>query len=599
MIKLSLSLVAALYSTNAAQVYQVIYPSFNESFGDAVIFKDEPDQAAGGSDLIVGCNNNMQCARSLLHFDVNHLPDDAIVTDVQMTLLPAASVAEEDPSMTMNLHQVTRPWSRTTDSIPDGERDTWVESLAGTAAADGDVTWKYAIYPDSEWATAGGDVDDEVILTSVESKGWSDRASPLFFPMTDAFRRLVQGWIDGTVENNGVLVKRDADEDPNVVGMRILFHEQSGNKDYRSPKLLITYTSESRPEQMPSPPSGPGILLPGEPTRAPTTSAPTPEPACPITATGVEIFTGTSSQHASIFKDKGGLSQDKGAFGVGIVHSGEILRGLIKFPVVSIPKGSTITCAEIILQTTGPCGPCKGLVDVEMHRITSGWTTTGTNDFLAQQQPLLYQVELQGAGANSGDVTWTHSTYDAANPDGGGTRWGTAGGDVDPLVISMEVDDERGQHKFPSSEGFVDAIQSFVDGTADNHGFLFKTEESDEYVALKAEENSYKDYDTAYRLFKGEDEEEEAERPLLVVHYTLPKVVAAAPTSDNVPKSDPASTPPVTDNSAPSQSASDAPADTAAADTDPAPATSSALFGMQVYCSIVMVMSMLAISWSY
>jgi len=226
-----------------------------------------------------------------------------------------------------------------------------------------------------------------------------------------------------------------------------------------------------------------------------------------------------------------------------------------------------------------------------MHQITSGWTTTGTNDFLAQQQPKLYQVELQGAGANSGDVTWTHSTYDAANPDGG-TKWGAAGGDVDPLVISMEVDNERGQHKFPSSEGFVDAIQSFVDGTADNHGFLFKTEESDEYVALKAEENSYKDYDTAYRLFKGEDEEEEAERPILVVHYFLPDLVK--PTPDNTPKSNPAPTPPVTDNSAPSL-----PTSNGAADTDPDPATSSALFGVHVSCSIVMVVSVLAISWSY
>ena len=105
------------------------------------------------------------------------------------------------------------------------------------------------------------------------------------------------------------------------------------------------------------------------------TPSPTPEPACPLSATGVEIFTGTSSQHASIFKGKGDLSQDSGAFGVGIAHNGEILRELLKFPVDSIPPGSTIKCVEIILKTTGPCGPCKGRVDVEMHRVTSGWTT--------------------------------------------------------------------------------------------------------------------------------------------------------------------------------------------------------------------------------
>lgn len=526
---LVLFLIAATRSAKGQnEVYQVIYPSedLHGSKGDAVIFLNEPDQAAGGSDLIVGCNNNGQCARSLLHFNVDSLlPDDAVITDVQMTLLPAASVAVGDPPMTLNVHQVTTPWSRTGESTPDGERDSWPDSLQGTVANDGDVTWKYSVYPTDEWTTEGGDVNNEV-MTTVVSEGYSGRASPLFFPMTDEFKRVVTGWIDGSIPNNGVMVKRD-NEDPSDNTLRIMFHEESGNKDYRSPKLLITYTSVSQPEQAPSAASGPGILLPGEPTQAPVTSAPTTAPSCSIAgAEGVEVYTGTSSQHASIALGKGDLSQDKGPFGVGIVHSGEILRGLIQFPVDAIPKGSTITCAEIILKTTGPCGPCKGVVDVEMHRIASPWTTTGTTDFLPQQQPLLQQVELQVAGANTGDVTWTHSTYNAADPSKG-TKWGTEGGDVEANVISAEVDNERGQHKFPTSEGFVDAIQGFVDGTFENNGFLFKTEEHAEYVAMKAEENDYKDYDTAYRLFKAEDEEDEASKPLLVVHYVPPTVDAS------------------------------------------------------------------------
>lgn len=252
------------------------------------------------------------------------------------------------------------------------------------------------------------------------------------------------------------------------------------------------------------------------------TQAPTPAPKCPIGAADddTKVLVDTSTQHATIFLDNGALSQDNGAFGVGIAHSGEVLRGLLQFSdlVTKIPPCARITCAEIILQTTGPCGPCKGEVDIEMHRITSAWTTTHTNDFLPQPQPLLYQVELQGAGANTGDVTWTHSTYNAADV-AQGTLWGTPGGDVDATVISAEVGDERGQHKFPSSDGFVAAIQGFVDGTMENHGFLFKTEESEEYQAAKAAENTYQDYDTAYRLFHAEDAETEADRPILVVHY--------------------------------------------------------------------------------
>lgn len=162
----------------------------------------------------------------------------------------------------------------------------------------------------------------------------------------------------------------------------------------------------------------------------------------------------------------------------------------------------------------------------------SDWTTTGTNDFLEQTQPKLYQVELEGAGANTGDVTWTHSSYNAADPSKG-NKWNSPGGDIDTNVITMEVDNERGQHKFPSSSEFVAAIQGFVDGTFENHGFMFKTEESEEYQAKKAEENSYKDYDSAYRLFHGEDAEDEDKRPVLVVHYTKGTAPTKAPTSSS------------------------------------------------------------------
>lgn len=123
------------------------------------------------------------------------------------------------------------------------------------------------MYPTVEWATPGGDAASPA-MTSAESSGWEGSSSPVFFPMTDGFKAVVTGWINGTIPNYGVLVKRDT-EDPSDPRLRIFFHEVSGNKPHRSPKLLIVYTSESQPEQLDSQPSGPGIVLPGEPTTAP------------------------------------------------------------------------------------------------------------------------------------------------------------------------------------------------------------------------------------------------------------------------------------------------------------------------------------------
>merc|ERR1712129_580373 len=99
----------------------------------------------------------------------------------------------------------------------------WQESLAGTAATEGDVTWKYSVYPEAEWENEGGDVVTN-IMTSVESKGWVGRSPVLFFPMTEKFKDVVTGWIDGSVPNYGVLVKRDTEDprDPRLRPQRVL-----------------------------------------------------------------------------------------------------------------------------------------------------------------------------------------------------------------------------------------------------------------------------------------------------------------------------------------------------------------------------------------
>ena len=114
----------------------------------------------------------------------------------------------------------------------------------------------------------GGDVDGANIMASVTSDLLGTSDPPTFFTGTDKFKEVVKGWIDGSVPNYGMLVKRDT-EDGTVDGFQQFFHENSGNKQRRSPKLLITYTSVSDPEQKDTLSSGTGILLPNEPTKAP------------------------------------------------------------------------------------------------------------------------------------------------------------------------------------------------------------------------------------------------------------------------------------------------------------------------------------------
>lgn len=513
-----------------APVYQVFY--LEDEVGidsDAVIFKDQPNQAAGGSNLMVGCDGKNACARSLLRFDISTMPTDSVIDSLYLVLVPRKSATS---IFEMDILQLKNNWTRTSLSEQADGADGGI--VAGTTATPGDVTWKFASYPKVQWSTQGGDVDaDNIMATVSATTSKPSTKSPTIFEGTDAFKKVVKGWIDGSIPNYGMLVKSKS-ENGSENAWQQFFYEKSGNKKIRSPKLLITYTSVTDPEQKETLSSGPGILLPGEPTPAPTTQAPTIGYTCPQDSTNTLVRVLDSAADATIIENQADISADKLTWAVGLTKNG-FQRGLLKFPLNGFTKGTKITCAEVILSPTGPCGPCQHSVDIEMFVMIKDWASSGTNAWIEQSEAgKLTEIELQGAAANTGDSTWIYSNYDSANPDQG-TKWATPGGDYDASGHISAERDHRNEHKFPSSEKFVKVIQEIIDGKRGNYGFLLKTEESEEYRKKVAEENSYKNYDTAYRVFHGHDVTTVSKRPKLVLHYeinTAPQMPIAPSISD-------------------------------------------------------------------
>jgi len=503
---LFLILSATAISRSSSNIYQVYYSGTGDSDGDATIFLDEPDQAAGSHHNAVGCNGDGKCARSLFHFHVETMPDDAVISDVKFAFPLCVSVESKDAPVKIDIHQVTTRWTRTEDASFDKE------TFTGELASMGDVTWTSSSYGNETWQNAGGDFNS-VVMTNATSA--YPHSNPLFFDATDEFKAVLNGWIDLTIPNYGILMKH-ATEDPTENGYRAFCHESSGNPRIRSPKLLITYSSESQPDQMPSENSGPGILLPNEPTPAPYSSRPTTAFSCvhEVLDADTKVLFINPDQDATIFKDQADISADGGTWAVGISKNG-IRRGLVHFPLESIPMGSNILCAEVIAYTTGPCGPCQHKVDISMHRVTSKWESTGTNDFEeSKKSGNPDQIALNGVLANTGDVTWSYTKYNAMNPTRG-TQWNIPGGDYDRVVLSAEVDfgNHASVHKFPSTDEFVATLQDFIDGIFENHGFLFKSAED-----VAAVEESNPNRKSAYRVFHGMDQEE-GKSPVLVIHY--------------------------------------------------------------------------------
>lgn len=113
------------------------------------------------------------------------------------------------------------------------------------------VTWNDWINPDSEWGTAGCDstndsgsdnsgdgtgddrkatAEDTYSFTANDGAGWHD------FDITS----LVQGWVDGSMASNGVILISDANSNIDSVGY---YSEDYTTDTSKQPKLVVTHTS--------------------------------------------------------------------------------------------------------------------------------------------------------------------------------------------------------------------------------------------------------------------------------------------------------------------------------------------------------------------
>ena len=163
------------------------------------------------TELHVGWDGATQ-RRAALRFDVqNSLPKGIRVLDADfgMNLL-----AEDNASTsTLNLHRITRSWT---------SGATW-NSFDGT----------------SPWTSAGGDYDSSV--AAANTVGGNPGQWYLWHP-----RQLVQGWVDGSIPNYGLLVKQaterslvnryqfwSSEADPSVLPyIDVVYEPQTGQRPY-------------------------------------------------------------------------------------------------------------------------------------------------------------------------------------------------------------------------------------------------------------------------------------------------------------------------------------------------------------------------------
>jgi hypothetical protein len=149
-----------------------------------------------------------------------------------------------------------------------------------------------------------------------------------------------------------------------------------------------------------------------------------------------------------------------------------IKRGLLHFDISSIPQGSSIT--DVTLEVTS--NPGNGATTITLHKVTTDWGE-GTSDAPGQ--------EGGGAAATSGDATWTMNFFNSSS-------WSNVGGDFEssPLATA-QVPSNPGTFAI-SSEGLTAQVQSWVNNSANNFGFILLGDETTSETATQfsSRENS-------------------------------------------------------------------------------------------------------------
>jgi hypothetical protein len=205
---------------------------------------------------------------------------------------------------------------------------------------------------------------------------------------------------------------------------------------------------------------------------------------------GADATTNQSSSGPGMFVGTDGTSAPK--------------RGLIEFNIQSaIPAGSTITSASLTLHlgmVAGAGGGSSGTIatprTISLFTVSDPWqsSTNGTTGVTSG-----FGGTGHGYSPNIGDPTWNYSAYNTVS-------WTSPGGDFSSTASASLTDPSThwstGEaYTWSSTSMLVQNVQSWLDGTTANYGWLLQnTDETDTqtfrafYTAQGASEQNVPSY---------------------------------------------------------------------------------------------------------
>lgn len=180
---------------------------------------------------------------------------------------------------------------------------------------------------------------------------------------------------------------------------------------------------------------------------------------------------------------------------IGKNNSNSIYRTLLRFDLAAlVPANATIESASLTLYCNRTIA---GNEPATIHRVLADW---------GEGQSLASGNGGAGTQAQKNDATWLYRFF--VPPFGAGSpAWANAGGDFEPLPSATMIIGGEFNFYTWSSEGLAQDVQSWVDGSLDNFGWMI----------LGREEGSSR----SSKRFDSKDGVTPALRPTLNIVYSV------------------------------------------------------------------------------
>ncbi len=193
----------------------------------------------------------------------------------------------------------------------------------------------------------------------------------------------------------------------------------------------------------------------------------------------------------TLYESNDGTLSNGGGFYLfaGTTAGNDKRRAVLHFDLSSIPAGSTVNSANLVLQMDKTIA---GAATVNAHRLLADWGEAGS---------VGSRGEGGGGSAQTNDATWLHSFFST-------TSWTSAGGDFTAAASASQTLSGTGSYTWTSTQLNAD-VQAWIDSAANNFGWILIGDES------KA---------TTTKRFLSRNSNDASLRPQLVVDYTAAAV---------------------------------------------------------------------------